>query len=350
MITRINDSVTRVLGFEPEQLLQKKAIPFFKDNIQNHGRLLSFVEDGEKLNQLEINILNKDQILVPVLVSGIKMINDQGVLQGYILKMVDLRESRLAKEIEHKKEQLIQSEKLASLGQMAGSIAHEINNPLAIISGRAEMLTLKLKKNKVDHAYLVEGLESITNTINRISNIISNLKSFSRDGENHEKEWHSLKEIIDNTLSFCDNKFRNNNISIDVQVPNEIEVFCQNILISQVLMNLLNNSYDAIHSRKEKWVRFETSVTKKTVQLIITDSGNGISRKVSQHIFMPFFTTKETGNGTGLGLSLIDTTMKLHNGRIFVNHEVKNTQFILEFPIVQKQLKIKYDKKIGTGS
>lgn len=112
-------------------------------------------------------------------------------------------------------------------------------------------------------------------------------------------------------------------------------------------MNLLNNSFDAINLKNEKWIKFETESTNEVVRLIYTDSGNGIDVEICDQIFEPFFTTKNVGHGTGLGLSLVSETMKKHNGKIFVNQKIKNTQFVLEFPNHDRLNKTEgYERKI----
>ena len=268
--------------------------------------------------------------------SGVRMLDNAGDTHGYVLKVVDLRESRLMKEIQFKQEQLIQSSKLASLGQMASGIAHEINNPLTIISAKAGLLQLRIEKDDVDVEYFKSSLDLIKSTTVRISTIISNLKSFSRDSTNDEKGWHSLIEIINDTLSFCSDKFEQNNIEIQVNVACDVQIYCQSVLISQVLINLLNNSFDAIKLMKNKWIKIESESTGYVNRLVFTDCGAGIAVENSCKIFEPFFTTKDVDHGTGLGLSLVKEAMDFHNGTVSINHNIEYTQFILEFPVVNR--------------
>ena len=336
-ITKVNDSVGRVLGYKSSELLNKKFDSLFNSNTSHKNNLFELLAEQELLDEVESSIMSKNQLEIPVIATSIRMINDKEELQGYVLKLIDTRKSRLASEIQAKREQLIKSEKLVSLGQMAGGIAHEINNPLAIITAKVGLLQMKLKPDNIDKEYIETGLEIIKDTAIRISSIVSNLKAFFRDSTNDNKDWFCLHEIIMNTLSFCNDKFIENNIPILVEVSPEIKIYCQNILISQVIMNLLNNSFDAINGLPEKWIKLEASVENGQVQLLFSDSGNGIDAEISDRIFTPFYTTKEVNQGTGLGLSLVDNIMKNHHGKIFVNPMANNTQFVLEFPFLESK-------------
>ncbi|MFB0924475.1 MAG: ATP-binding protein, partial [Vicingaceae bacterium] len=105
---------------------------------------------------------------------------------------------------------------------------------------------------------------------------------------------------------------------------------------SQVILNLINNSFDAIKEKESKWLKIESMVSNKKVQLAITDSGNGINSELKTKILQPFFTTKEPGKGTGLGLSISVNSMEKMNAQLFLNDKVDNTQFILEFKSFRK--------------
>lgn len=333
VIIKVNSAVTQTLNVELHHVLNKKFTEFIG---HSEGELLGFLNDMKALNEYETTIFNDNAKRIRVLMSGVHMLDDAGDAHGYVLKVVDIRESRLMKEIQFKQEQLIRSSKLASLGHMASGIAHEINNPLAIISAKAGLLQLKIGKKDLDIDYFKSSLDIINSTTVRISTIISNLKSFSRDSTNDGKGWHSLIEIINDTLSFCSDKFEQNNINIQVKVAGDVQIYCQSVLVSQVLINLLNNSFDAIKSMKCKWIKIESESTGYVNRLIFTDCGGGIELEKRRKIFEPFFTTKDVDLGTGLGLSLVKEAMDFHNGTVSINHNIENTQFILEFPVVNR--------------
>lgn len=228
---------------------------------------------------------------------------------------------------------LIEASRLSSLGQFAGGIAHEINNPLTVILAKTSLMLEKIENDEFDKDYMLSSLTKVKGTVSRISNIINNLRSFSRDPANDEMEWKNIHEIVSDTMSLCEEKFRQRSIGIEVIVPNNAELNCQEVAISQLMMNLLNNSFDALKSLRNKWIRIEL-ITKGSVgQILFTDSGDGIAPEIKDRLMDPFFTTKDVGEGTGLGLSLSANVMQMHEGRIYLNDQADNTQFVLEFPI-----------------
>lgn len=245
---------------------------------------------------------------------------------------------RIQGELDFKKQEiqlLEESARIESLGQFVSGIAHEINNPLTIISSRAALLGIKVRQHELDPEYLIKGLETIMETTNRISDIIANLQTFSSKTDKSEKAYHSLKEILNNNLDLCNEKFREKDIIIDVTIPEETEVFCHHGLISQAITNILDNAFDAIKQTNNKWIKIRGKKNRDNIVLTITDSGEGIDSKTVEKMMNPFYTTKGVGTGMGLGLSLASSTMKKHGGRLYYNTKSKNTQFVLEFPVLK---------------
>jgi C4-dicarboxylate-specific signal transduction histidine kinase len=136
-------------------------------------------------------------------------------------------------------------------------------------------------------------------------------------------------------LSLCTEKFKNKDIIVDVEIADELEVFCHHGLISHAITNVLDNAYDAIEKTDDKWIRIRSRKNKNNILLTITDNGKGIGSNVAKNMMNPFYTTKGVGVGMGLGLSLASSTMKKHGGRLYYNTKSTNTQFVLEFPILQ---------------
>lgn len=244
------------------------------------------------------------------------------------------------KDLIKNKQALEEASRLAAIGEFAAGIAHEINNPLAIIYGKAQLLDIQLKKLvDIEHNNIepiVNTLNSITETIIHTSDIINNLKTFSRAPEYNQLEWSNLQSNVNNALKMCSKKCADFNIEIILNVDPEIEVTCSPVGLSQVILNLINNSFDAIKEKESKWLKIESMVSNKKVQLAVTDSGNGINPELKTKILQPFFTTKEPGKGTGLGLSISANSMEKMNAQLFLNDKVDNTQFILEFQSFRK--------------
>lgn len=334
IITKVNNSIERSLGFAMDEIIGKNVIEFFELNEQKHNECLQFLNFHNPLNEAEMIFLDSEKREVSFIVSGIQMIDDFNLSRGFLLKMIDVKESRLATKIHTMNQQLIQSEKLASMGQMVSGIAHEINNPLTIITARAELLRMKLIAGNFSGDYMLDSLLTISETVSRISEIVTSMKMLSRESSNDSKQVHSLHEIVEKTVKLTFDKFKYSNINIEIDISKDLRLYCQNVLISQVFMNLFNNSYDALQSKQDKWIKISAHSSDTKIIVTFTDSGNGIDSMIKNEIMDPFFTTKEVGKGTGLGLSISSSTMEKHNGIIYYNTNCKNTQFVLEFPIV----------------
>ena len=223
--------------------------------------------------------------------------------------------------------------KLASLGEMAGGIAHEINTPLNVILLLAEQQMDILGSEKVDVPAMKQAIEKVTATTQRIEKIVRGLRTFAREGGKDPVETVLLGTIVDNTLSLCYEKFKINNIDLRVPSPfPDIYLECRPVQISQVLLNLLNNAFEAIQGLPQKWISIDVQDFGDEIEIRITDSGPGIPPELHSEIFRPFFTTKEIGKGTGLGLSISRGLVEAHHGQMYIDSHSKNTSFVIRLP------------------
>ncbi len=233
----------------------------------------------------------------------------------------------LERKIEEQNIRALSSSRLAALGEMAGGIAHEINNPLAIIDGSAQLLSKMIDKDRLDKDNAKVTLSRIHRTVDRIAKIINGLKKFVRE-DSAELSPVKIETFLEEVLSFCRERFLNQGVQLNVEnFAKEEYVYCNQVELSQVLINLLNNSYDAICTAEERWVRVEVSETPKKIKIRVIDSGHGIEKETAQKIMEPFFTTKQVGGGTGLGLSISRSIMKSHGGGLRVISSSPNTCF-----------------------
>lgn len=248
----------------------------------------------------------------------------------YIFDQTD--ELKIKSDLDHIREQATHNSKMASLGEMAAGVAHEINNPLTIITLACEILNKASQKNALDKPLALEAIKSISQTVERIAKIIKGLKTFSRQKSATEFSEVLVDELISDTLNLCRERFRNNGIDLKFIGDGTKTARCLPVQFSQVLLNLLNNSFDAVESVNDKWVKIEFSETSIQSIFSITDSGAGISPELTEKIMQPFFTTKETGKGTGLGLSISKGIIEIHGGALLLDSQSKNTRFIITLP------------------
>ncbi len=237
--------------------------------------------------------------------------------------------------------QSLQSAKLATLGEMAAGIAHEINNPLAIISGNIEMIQMQLKKSEVK-IDLSRYIENCDRNIIRISNLVSSLKRMSYNNKEEIFEDVQIKKILEDAFSFSIEKMKHDGIKFNINIDDSDDyVYCNSLYISQVLLNLVNNSIHAVSKHDQPWINVTSKRDDKFIYLMVTDSGKGISAEVAKKIFDPFFTTKDINTGTGLGLSLSKNMAMRSGGDLYLDRGHKNTRFILKIPKSSEEIKKK---------
>ncbi|MFZ3231505.1 MAG: ATP-binding protein [Pseudobdellovibrio sp.] len=261
----------------------------------------------------------------------------QKQILGYYIYVHDLtilrQKDRL---IESQIASLVSSSKLASLGAMAGGIAHEINNPITVIQGVSRIFRKYIEKGIFDPHKFNKGCDQIDKTVDRISKIVSGLRTVSRDTSNEDFLPCKISDIMDDVLALCSEKFKFNKIPIKLDLSDEVYqtvIQCRRVQLSQVFLNLLGNSFDAIEALEDRWVQVKCEKNKKNITLRFIDSGSGIPKEIQDKMLNPFFTTKEVGKGTGLGLSLSNSYIKNHNGELIVDNNFKNTCFVVTLPL-----------------
>jgi C4-dicarboxylate-specific signal transduction histidine kinase len=235
-------------------------------------------------------------------------------------------EQKLLKEREFS----VQNAKLASLGEMSASIAHEINNPLAVISGMAQLLT----KSVSDVEKTKDRLDRISRSVERISTIVNGLRKFSRSSSSGDKKPHSLLGILTEAAQLVELKSTKFDTKVAMNVVADGTILCDEVEIEQVIINLMNNAIDAVRDKDERWVAVEVFRVADEIALRVIDSGKGIPKNIADKIFEPFFTTKIVGDGTGLGLSIAKGIVEDHGGTMSIIQDCPNTCFEVRFPMV----------------
>jgi signal transduction histidine kinase len=229
---------------------------------------------------------------------------------------------------------IISSARLSSLGEMAGGIAHEINNPLAIIQAKTDLLKKRIKLGVADPEFILTGLDKIDETCHRIVTIIKGLRSFSRNSEKDPLVPVKIGTIIKEVLGLINEKLKMSSIELHIGNFGDFRVKGRPAQLGQVFMNMLSNAYDAVQGLPEKWIKLDYILQEDKIIISLCDSGPGISPEVEDKLMQPFFTTKELGKGTGLGLSIAKGIIEDHNGNIWVDRRRKNTCFCIELPLI----------------
>lgn len=239
-------------------------------------------------------------------------------------------------QLKRTQDQLVENSKLASLGRMAAGIAHEINNPLSVLKVNSAKLSAPDRDNIEELESFKKRVSTISRMIERIVVVINGMRSFSRqDVENQPFVRSKLTELVSESVELASIRFKSSNVKLEVGNIDDLVVECRSIQISQVIINLLNNAYDAVSLKENSWVRISASKTGDYLEVEVMDSGAGIPEPVARKLMEPFFTTKEVGSGTGLGLSISLGIAKAHHGSLVLDSACKNTRFVLRLPLVQ---------------
>lgn len=239
-------------------------------------------------------------------------------------------------ELKERQAQLWNSSKLSSLGEMAAGIAHEINNPLSILLAYYHFMEEETKKDTPDMQKIKTMVEKSKETALRISSIVNGLRNISRDASNDPKKITTPHKLVSLALDISREKFKANGVDLITGEETDCwqcNVYANEVQMSQVLINLLNNAFDAVEHQKHRWVKIYCYTNEEFLFLCVSDSGPGVDRELKGRLFEPFFTTKEIGKGTGLGLSVSKGLMVQQGGDLILDEEQTNTCFVMKLPI-----------------
>ena len=319
--TRYSQGVEEAIGVSPDWLIGKTRQEQGRPKIDEEKWIhhLDALKAHEPFKDFEYGLIRKDETRVYVRASGVPVFGDGGDFLGYRGTGTNITD-RIQAEA-----QLIQSSKLATLGEMATGMAHELNQPLNIIHMAAESLLDEVREGDIPATTLVAKLEKIEGQVDRASAIINHMRMFGRK-DSGELEVVDLTEAVQGAVGLVKEQLRLGEIKLSVDLPKTCrKVMGHQLQLEQVILNLLTNARDAIEVHANdgnKLRRISITITddpgSREVSLSVRDTGGGIPDEALDHIFEPFFTTKEVGKGTGLGLSISYGIITEMGGRIEV--------------------------------
>lgn len=269
------------------------------------------------------------------------VLDEHGDVVRVVGTAVDITERKqMEAQIESSREQMAVSARLSALGMMAGGVAHEINNPLAVIHASAGDLLRKFKQEEaVPVAFAVRKCERILETANRIQLIVKSMRHVAREGSRDRVLPASVSHIVEATLALCQEHIKHHSVNLILpHIDPGLFVPCREVQIAQVLMNLLQNAFDAVMEQPgEKWIRLDVAVDDSAVVFSVTDNGPGVPPDLQTKIMEPFFTTKDVGKGTGLGLSISRAMVEEHGGKLEFKQKAGHPCFWFRLPLAQKE-------------
>jgi C4-dicarboxylate-specific signal transduction histidine kinase len=238
-----------------------------------------------------------------------------------------------AKALDEERGKAAYAAKMATLGEMAAGVAHEINTPLAIIAGNAEQVCEMLAEEKIDFPMVKWLCDKSRDTAYRITGIVKGLRALARDGRHDAHMLVPASRVVEDCLNLCQERFKNRGIPLRISVPEpSVKLECRSTQVMQILVNLLNNAFDAVRDSFEPWVALEARDLGEAVEFSVANSGPAIPQKIRDKIFKPFFTTKPMGQGTGLGLSVSKNIAEDHGGILALDEASPRTRFVLKLP------------------
>ena len=329
-----NTSVEGIYGYTKEEMIEKSFLELFRKEEQDHYREL--IKTTSVINQVRHLNKNGGSLFVNIRISPSEYPGEK----VYLVTTSDITQ-RLQTE-----QQLIQASKMATLGEMATGVAHELNQPLSVIKTASQFFMKKIrKKEKIEDDILFEMTEEIDAYVDRATKIINHMRQFGRKSD-ITLEKVQVNTMLKKAFEILGQQLKVRGIEVVWDLEENLPlVMADSDRLEQVFINLLINARDAIDDRWQsqpsqkgnKKITLKTRSAVRDITVEISDTGGGIPRPILERIFEPFYTTKKVGQGTGLGLSISYGIIKDCKGSIrAVSHKNEGASFIIKFPIAEE--------------
>ena len=338
-IQSVNRATIQIFGYMEAELIGEPVTKLMPQPYKAQHQ--TYVENylGSQQPQIigigrELTAVKKDGVVFPIYLAVSEIKSDEGMYFVGIIR--DLSEQKAAEDaLLEQREQATQAGRLATMGEMTASIAHEINQPLTAISMYAQALLRLMAKPEVDNEKVREALEKLNNQSIRAGDVIERIQRFVTQVDG-ERDFIELNKLVRDIRQLADGDARLHGIDISLQLDAHLsEVFCDSVQIQQVVLNLGRNAVDAMYEIDCEHGRVVTITTQRVGEwavLEVGDCGPGISDRIAETLFTPFNSTKR--NGMGMGLAICKNIVDEHRGELtFRNEDPFGATFIMRLPL-----------------
>jgi PAS domain S-box-containing protein len=331
-ITYANRSLRELIGLRGHQIIGQHICNYYKDGIDQAREIMDKLRQFGRIRDYEFDMLIGDRI-VPIRTSDTLLYDDYGEVVGTMGVFQDITaRKKLSEKLSATQAELIQAVKMRALGDLVTGVAHEINNPLMA----SDTLLYLLESEIDDNPLLKKRVELLGECNKRIQNIVKKLKEFSRLSE-FEFTAMDLNDAVLSVMAITRQQLLNQAIELELKLNEDLpRVLGDKNQIEQVLLNFISNARDAMLESPQKVLTIQTGLNQRgnQAELRVSDTGVGMTPEEIEQIFNPFFTTKDSDKGIGLGLSISYRIVEAHQGKIKVKSQPnKGTTFILGLPV-----------------
>ena len=259
----------------------------------------------------------------------------EGVLQSEkaVLNNVNAELTSAKRTLEKNAEHMIQRSKMTAIGEMGSGMAHEINNPLTVAMGNLQLIIAEAAKENPSAEKIQKYATMSLEYNKRIQTVVRALRHYSSDWEDSAFETSDMQSIINDTLALLGSRFREAGTDLLISIGTDpVLVNARPAQISQALLTLLFNAFEATRNLEDKWIHVIVDEVRNSVKIKVIDSGDGIPKSIQDKLMQPFFTTKEVGQGKGLGLSTARAIIDQHGGTLTYDSESPKTCFVMTLP------------------